>query len=376
MAKKRNQHIVPRCYLKHFVDRSSPKHEKKYESGVYVNTPALDRAWKMKGLSNNIFSKTRFYNLKSDDPDRPLVEEHLAKLESFYSKAMTNLLNGDFSNEIFSIFTLFVVTQFLRTEQVLNAYQNSWDKAALYADMFEGSGKRNQTIYGEISKKQILHLAKPEFLNPIHRKSGIILNSTQIPFLTSDKPVIREFFNRDDIARIFHPLQQIKYIDDHLESLFYFMPLTPWLAYVSHSSFEGETSGFECSHKSVISQLNDMMLLNASEYIYSFMDNPVTSLPAKIKQEGNLNFIAKIFTGSRRLILTVKSYHLDNSQLTLTSEDVCVNDELFEKQKVHSVEVFDTNFSNIIGVVGSKDCTVKALDKLSGTIVFETKHGL
>lgn len=375
MAKKRDQHIVPRCYLKHFVDSSSAVNNKKYEAGVYVNTSALDRAWKMKGLSNNIFTKTRFYNLKSDDPDKPLVEEHLAKIESFYSKGITKLLNGEFSNEILSIFTLFVVTQFLRTEKVLKAHQKSWDEVAMYADMFEG-GNRNRNIYNEISKQQILHLAKPEALNPIHRKSGIIINCTQIPFLTSDKPVIKEFFNQEDISRIFHPLQQLKYIDDHFESLFYFMPLTPWLAYVSHSSFEGETKGYECSHESGISQLNDMMLLNASEYIYSFMDNPVTSLPAKIKQEGNLNFLAKIFTSSRRLILTVKSYHRDNSLLTLTSEDVFVSDELFEKQKVHSIEVFDTNFSNIIGVVGSKDCTVKTIDKLSGKIVFETKHGL
>ncbi|RUP83566.1 hypothetical protein C7Y69_00815 [Alteromonas sp. KS69] len=375
MAKKRDQHIVPRCYLKHFVDSSSAVKNKKYEAGVYVNTSALDRAWKMKGLSNNIFTKTRFYNLKSDDPDKPLVEEHLAKIESFYSKGITKLLNGEFSNEILSIFSLFVVTQFLRTEKVLKAHQKSWDRVALYADMFEG-GNRNRNIYDEISKQQILYLAKTEALNPIHRKSGIIINCTQIPFLTSDKPVIKEFFNQEDISRIFHPLQQKKYIDDHFESLFYFMPLTPWLAYVSHSSFEGETKGFECSHESVISQLNDMMLLNASEHIYSFMDNPITSLPAKIKQEGNLNFLAKIFTGSRRLILSVKSYHRDNSLLTLTSEDVCVSDELFEKQKVHSVEVFDIKFSNIIGVVCSKDCIVKAIDKLSGKIVFETRHGL
>jgi hypothetical protein len=375
MAKKRDQHIVPRCYLKHFVDSSSSVNNKKYEAGVYVNTSALDRAWKMKGLSNNIFTKTRFYNLKSDDPDKPLVEEHLAKIESFYSKGITKLLNGEFSNEILSIFTLFVVTQFFRTEKVLKTHQKSWDRVALYADMFEG-GNSNRNIYDEISKQQILYLATPEALNPIHRKSGIIINCTQIPFLTSDKPVIKEFFNQEDISRIFHPLQQKKYIDDHFESLFYFMPLTPWLAYVSHSSFEGETKGYECSHESVISQLNDMMLLNASEHIYSSMDNPVTSLPVKIKQEGNLNFLAKIFTGSRRLILTVKSYHRDNSLLTLTSEDVCVSDELFEKQKVHSVEVFDTNFSNIIGVVRSRDCTVKAIDKLSGKIVFETKHGL
>ncbi|MBC3766830.1 DUF4238 domain-containing protein [Neptunicella marina] len=375
MAKKRDQHIVPRCYLKHFVDSSSAVNNKKYEAGVYVNTSALDRAWKMKGLSNNIFTKTRFYNLKSDDPDKPLVEEHLAKIESFYSKGITKLLNGEFSNEILSIFTLFVVTQFLRTEKVLKAHQKSWDSVALYADMFEG-GNRNRNIYGEISKQQILHLAKSDALNPINRKSGIIFNCTKIPFLTSDKPVIKELFNQEDISRIFHPLPQTKYIDDHLESLFYFMPLTPWLAYVSHSSFEGEMKGFECSHASVISQLNDMMLCNASEYIYSFMDNPVTSLPTKIKQDGNLNFFAKIFTESRRLILAVRSHHSDKSLLTLISENVCVCDELFEGQKVLSVEVFDTNFSNVIGVVRIKDCVVKAIDKLSGKIVFETKHAL
>ncbi len=375
MANKKDQHIVPRCYLKQFVDSSIEGDNSQFEAGVFVNSSALDGPWKMKGVNNGIFTKTRFYNLKSDDPDKPLVEDYLGKLESSYTSAITRLLNNEFSNEILSIFTLFAMIQFLRTERTLKAHQESWDRVASYADMFEG-GERNRRLYGEISKKQLLHLAEPKTLNPIHEKSGIIINSTQIPFLTSDMPVVRKSYNLEDISDVFRPLQQSRYDNDHLESIFYFMPLTPWLAYISHNSFGGEQKGFECPHEDVISKLNDMMLLNACEYIYSFMDNPVTSLPAETELSSNTNsFLVKVFTQSRRITFESESYEHDPFLLTLDAVNCDFFDEFYEGQQIFLVEVFDLDFSSVIGVACTRNCKVKAIDKLSKKVAFETNRG-
>ncbi|MDI5834420.1 hypothetical protein, partial [Shewanella xiamenensis] len=76
-----------------------------------------------------------------------------------YAQAVKKLLDGEFSNEIFSILSLFVAVQFFRTKSSVKTYQKSRDKVSEWADMFEG-GEYNRTLYGEISLKRRLYLAK------------------------------------------------------------------------------------------------------------------------------------------------------------------------------------------------------------------------
>lgn len=354
---------MPKAYLKHFIDDSISKDREEFEAGIFVNSSDLDKPWKMRGLGHSIFTETRFYNLGSDNSESPIIENYLAVIESHYGQAVKKLLDGEFSNEIFSIISLFVALQFFRTKSSVKIYQKSWDKVSEWADMFEG-GDLNRTLYGEISLKRLLYFANTKALTPLHKCAAIITNSTRTPFLTSDTPVIRHFYNREDIAKFFYPQQLKTYIGEHLESPFYFMPLTPWLAYVSHNAFEGEIKGAECENHNIIAQLNDLMILNADEHIYSYMNNPVASLPLVNNMSSNSQYLmVKAFTKSSRVIFEAKDYRRDNGLLILDLLNVC--DELTEGEQLVSVEVFEPNFSNHIGVTGLRDCRIKTINNLN-----------
>ena len=371
MANKKDQHIVPKCYLRQFIDSSQTKEGKEqFEAGLFVNTSALDGPWRMRGLDHRTFTETRFYNLKSDDLEKPVIEDYMSVVESYYAKSIEKLRNYEFSSEIFSIITVFVIIQFFRSKRFLQNDQKSWDNISEIADMLEG-GERNRILFGEVSKQTILHLANLSILKEIHRSAVIIINTSKIPFLTSDSPVIKRAYNRNDVTRIFYPLDQVTYSNEHIETPFYFMPLTPWLAYLSHNSFENKTKGFVCQYKYVISQLNDMTLLNADKHIYSFIKDPVTSLPPQKNQVGNSNYFkVKIFTDSKRVTLEVKDYQRDHDLLILDFIDVCA--ELVEGQQIVSVEVFDPNVSEIVPVTLKRGCGIKSINRLSNQIVFES----
>lgn len=370
VANKKNQHIVPRAYLKHFIDDSISKDREEFEAGVFVNSSDLDKPWKMRGLGHSLFTETRFYNLESDNPESPIIENYLAVIESHYAQAVKKLLDGEFSNEIFSILSLFVAVQFFRTKSSVKTYQKSWDKVSEWADMFEG-GELNRTLYGEISLKRLLYLANTKAITRLHKCAVIIINSTRIPFLTSDKPVIRSFYNREDITKFFYPQQLKTYIGEQLESPFYFMPLAPWLAYISHNAFESEIKGVECENHNIIVQLNDLMLLNADEHIYSCINNPVASLHVVNNMSSNSDYLmVKAFTKSSRVIFEAKDYRRDSGLLILDLFNVC--DELIEGEQLVSVEVFEHNFSNLIGVTGLRNCRIKTINRASKQIVFES----
>lgn len=149
------------------------------------------------------------------------------------------------------------------------------------------------------------------------------------------------------------------------------MPLTPWLAYVSHNAFEAAIMGLECDHNNIIGRLNDLMLLNADEHIYSFMNSPVSCLPVSDNMSSESSYlITKIFTTSRRLVFKIKSYHHDGELLILDLLNDCV--ELAQGDQLVSVEVFDPTFRSNIGVTGRRDCEVKNIDNLNKKIVISS----
>lgn len=367
MAKKKKQHIVPAAYLKRFTDATC---KEGYKDFIWVNSSALDEPWRKRGITHRIFTENRFYNLATDTPESPVIENYLSAIEHHYDQAIRKLLNGEFSNETFSVISLFVAIQFLRTKDSIRTHQKSWDKISEWADMFEG-GERNRALYGEISLRRLLYIAKPKFITPIHKCASIIINNTKIPFLISDNPVVQRFYNLDDIEQIFYPKPLKNYINEHHESPFFFMPLTPWLAYVSHNAFEAAIMGLECDHNNIIGRLNDLMLLNADEHIYSFMNSPVSCLPVSDNMSSESSYlITKIFTTSRRLVFKIKSYHHDGELLILDLLNDCV--ELAQGDQLVSVEVFDPTFRSNIGVTGRRDCEVKNIDNLNKKIVISS----
>jgi hypothetical protein len=81
MNKPKNQHIIPQCYLKQFVDPNTPSDQEPY---VWI----FDRGKKKgkKKAPKNILSEKDFYTLKIKDGEKDYsIEESFAQLESEYS---------------------------------------------------------------------------------------------------------------------------------------------------------------------------------------------------------------------------------------------------------------------------------------------------
>lgn len=369
MAKKKAQHIVPKAYLKHFVYEPISENGKPFTPGLFVNTPSLSRSWKYKSLGNRIFTETRFYNLNSDAPEQPVIEDYLASIESEYSSSIKKLLGGVFSNEILSSISIFVAIQLIRTKRSIISQQRAWDNISECADMLEGDGK-NQAQLSEIAKKQLLYIARTPAANKLHKASVIMFNMTKIPFLTSDNPVVRNFYNHEDISSILAPIRIEKYLDKHLETPFFFMPITPWVAYISHDALKSENKGLTCEHAQIVERLNDLTILNADKYIYSLMDEPVKNPPVSFPPIDNIYTLwAKAFTKSKRYIWRVKSYKSKPGSLMLISFESC--SDLLVGEQISSIEVYDANFSEDIGRTGLKNCKVAENNIIEKMIVFE-----
>jgi hypothetical protein len=95
MTIKKNHHIIPKVYLKEFVDLSKP-------TNFPANTPFTPFIWKIDKLLESkpvskspekSFGKNRFYKLDSDAEEYQLIEELLSKTETAYKKSLEKLKN-------------------------------------------------------------------------------------------------------------------------------------------------------------------------------------------------------------------------------------------------------------------------------------------
>lgn len=356
MAEKKEQHIVPRCYLKHFVDQSVSSDNEHFTPGVFVNAKEIDNNWKMRGVNHRTFTSTRFYNLAADDNRKPIIEDYLSSIELKYDKAVTMLLATQ-PSEILPAFTNFIVHQIFRTKSMVNNIQSTFDKVASYADLFEGSNQ-NWNKFSEISKKMILNCGNNDATISIYKNAIIILNSTDIPFITSDRPVVQRCFNKYDVEDIFRKESANNYNASHFETPFIYMPVTPWLGYISHRSLRSNAKAIECSDLKVLTRLNDMMVKSADKNIYSINSNPINChVPPSIEPNEIPNFWhAKIFTENHRLIYELNEHYHDKNSLVLSLKNTFKNNKLVIGQDIISVEVINPNNSGGIPESKMSEC--------------------
>ena len=78
MSKPKNQHIIPQCYLKQFVDSNTPAGQEPY---VWIFERGTKRG--KKKAPKNILSEADFYTLKVKSGEKYYtIEKTLAQIES------------------------------------------------------------------------------------------------------------------------------------------------------------------------------------------------------------------------------------------------------------------------------------------------------
>lgn len=174
MASNKNQHYVPRCYLRPFTLDAE---------GLAISLINLDRKKLIPNAPvKNQCSKDYFYG--KDEK----LESAIQLIESGYARALNDLLkdNRRLTEANKTVFRTFWIFQHLRTEA-----------AAMRAvQMTESTSHIAGLPAGEftIGIKEAVQIACSTFVDSMHEiddlKFCVIKNKTDVPFITSDNPAV------------------------------------------------------------------------------------------------------------------------------------------------------------------------------------------
>ncbi|AQZ96273.1 hypothetical protein BVH74_16610 [Halopseudomonas phragmitis] len=368
MPEKKNQHLVPACYLKNFI--ADVSYEKKvnpnFTSGIYVNDKNLTAGWKLRSIRHKTLVKSYFYNLPEDDSKQPVIESYLSKVEGVYPKVFDEIRKGRTRNENMSFMSYFVTLQLMRVEAFVEIFQGAWDKIAEWMDAFEGKDNY-QSALKDVAKRL---LVSTDLGHVIHPHATIIYNSTKFPFVTSDNPVVRRQVNITDALRVIPKRYLLEMEDESTEVAFFFFPLSPNIAYLSCEMLKGQESlHFSDIDLENIFYLNYFSIVDSYSKVYSSVREPIKGgeqLSKILSSESGL--IVKIYTQSKRII-SVGSIKSDaNSVVTLKVEDLEGIKQIKEGEQVKLMEVLEDGVS----IRGMRECKASSVNYTNGEVVIES----
>jgi hypothetical protein len=117
MAEKTNQHYVPQVFLKAFCDPQRPvtaRPDAPYQPSVWLIPKSL-RGQPKRRAPKNVLRAKRAYNLATDNPKEPLLENALSKLEWLYDRLLPRLeCFEELSIEEYSTLVVFIGALYTR----------------------------------------------------------------------------------------------------------------------------------------------------------------------------------------------------------------------------------------------------------------------
>lgn len=174
MATNKNQHFVPRCYLRPFTGESA---------GKVINLFNIDRKQFISNASVK-YQCSRAYFYGND----PLLEDAIQATEVSYSKTLAKVVNPNhvLKEEEANTLRLFWLFQYLRTEAAaVRAVQIS--ESMIEATKLEDDSFR-LNIKDAVKNAMLTFASAMHILDEL--ECCIIRNRTRAPFITSDDPAI------------------------------------------------------------------------------------------------------------------------------------------------------------------------------------------
>lgn len=373
MANKKNQHLVPACYLKSFIS-DVPKSEAnnpRFQTGVYVNSKFLDGKWKLKGINNGVFTESYYYTLPEEDPDHPAIENFLSVIESSFRKNLKKLENREITNEVLSYLSYFTTLQYLRVKKHINSFQDTYDKIGENLYHFTGDNQYQKQVE-DLAKKLIPF---SDLGGIPHPYASIIYNNTSFPFLTSDNPVTIKRVNKRDLELVMPQHLIDRTIPESKEYTLFLFPLTPKIAYISCELIQDYLIiDFDEEQLSEIFYINYWCIRNAYAQVYSSVREPFKGekqISDYIKSSRNYTYI-KIYTEDHRIKAegSVLDSNLNTISFIFRDRDKLKN--LNQGMPISLCEVID----NGISIIGLRNCTIKNLNIDTGLVIIESNFEL
>lgn len=267
MPDPKNQHTIPKCYLKQFID---PKVPKNFGPCVWI----FERESK-KGKRQNIRSvliETDIYTFKGDY----IIEKSLAQLESEYASIFENKIKNKIplDPEEHAIFCAFIAAMLQRTMKQKRHVENFFDQMIGWAKQLEmvHGAKPKSSIEWEEAKKDAHKISIVETVPEIAE----ILTKMNIAFLcTKNKRV--SFITSDSPAHLFNSQIQFQNIippafgQKHVEVR---MPLSPEISVCF--SWTNNLRGYLVA--------TEDMVHNDNRMVYGYSDQHFISNSKKLKK--------------------------------------------------------------------------------------------
>lgn len=200
MTVKKNHHIIPRVYQKEFVDPSKP-------DDFPENTPYTPTIWKIdKSLEleptrkspEKSFGKNKFYKLDNDRDEYQIIEETLSGIESKFSNVLNKIKDKRplFFPDLINLI-VFIETLHQRTESQIGHWQNTFGEIENIYRQVEQTNNNNQE-YSDEFWKDSHEIAKRLIITTIgamgeliaNEGINILFNESEMPFISSDNPVL------------------------------------------------------------------------------------------------------------------------------------------------------------------------------------------
>ncbi|MBP0047498.1 DUF4238 domain-containing protein [Marinobacterium sp. AK62] len=368
VPEKKNQHLVPACYLRRFEADVSEmrKSNPNYSSGIYVNDNNLSSGWKLRSVTHKSLTRPYFYNLPEDNPKDPLIENFLSVIEGKYKKYSEEIINGTINNENMSFMSYFVTLQFMRVESFLESIQSSFDKAGEWMDSFSG-GNYHSSAMRDVAKKQLTEIDLGHVLHP---NAAIIYNNANFPFVTSDNPVIRRHVNIVDAREIIPERYLHIENNESREFLFFLMPLSPAVVYISCEVVKFK-EGLIYSDNDLenIFYINFYSIVNSYKKVYSSVIEPIKGEKQLSEYLSSKNgTIFKIYTQSKRVICKGTMVNSDNYSVSLQLADLDQVSFIKKNEQISLVEIIEDGVS----IRGMRDCKFSSVNYANGVVTIES----
>jgi hypothetical protein len=251
MASNKNQHFVPRCYLKPFTKNGAK---------LSINLFNIDKQLCI--LDAPVKSQCSGNYFYGQHPD---LETAIQSVESAYASALLKVHSPKYElqNAEREVFRIFILMQYLRTEAAARR------SVEMFGDMENVIG--SETLGFKPSIKEAVQMAMRNFAEYIHRiddlKVCLVKNHTPVSFITSDDPAVmaNRWYLED--ARVRHRSPGIASC-----GVIFFLPLSPRVMCVAYDgdvySMPNE-GGWVAAHKERdVTALNEHQFLNAQANIY------------------------------------------------------------------------------------------------------------
>ncbi len=261
MTEPKNQHIIPQCYLKQFVDPGTPSG---YEPYVWI----FERGNKKgkKKAPKNILAETDFYTLKINDSEKDyIIEKTLSQLESEYTSLFEQKIKNKIPLDNYEHIVLcaFVAAMLQRTLKQKENIERFFDQViADIENMEKAHGASPKTSLEWRREREDAH--KISLIQTIPGITKILVKmnlaflcaNKRGPFITSDAPCFL-FNSHLQWQRFYGPGLGQKYVEVR-------MPLSPEIS-VSFS-WANNLRGYLGIDKDLIHEHNRMVFGYSHEY--------------------------------------------------------------------------------------------------------------